>query len=92
MRCVAGKVGACLSTLGPGATNFSTAAAYAHLGAFPMLMITGQKPILKSKQASFQIVDIVEMSRPLTKFTKQVTRVMPLLLESIPTHPRGALC
>ena len=40
-----------LSTLGPGATNLTTAAAYAFLGAFPMLMITGQKPVLKSKQA-----------------------------------------
>ncbi|GMH42860.1 hypothetical protein BSKO_10779 [Bryopsis sp. KO-2023] len=67
-----GKAGACISTLGPGATNFSTAAAYAHLGAFPMLMITGQKPILKSKQASFQIVDIVDSMRPITKYTKQI--------------------
>ena len=35
-----GKAGVCLSTLGPGATNFVTAAAYAQLGAMPMLMIT----------------------------------------------------
>ena len=44
-----GKAGVCLSTLGPGATNFVTAAAYAQLGAMPMLMITGQKPIKSSK-------------------------------------------
>src|SRR5258707_1132252 len=55
-----GKTGVALSTLGPGATNFMTAAAYAQLGAMPMLMITGQKPILKSKQGQFQIVDVVE--------------------------------
>ncbi|XP_024366340.1 uncharacterized protein [Physcomitrium patens] len=67
-----GKAGCCLSTLGPGATNFATAAAYAQLAGFPMLMITGQKPIRKSKQGSFQIVDVVEHMRPLTKFTKQV--------------------
>ena len=36
-----GKPGVCLSTLGPGATNFVTAAAYAQLGAMPLLMITG---------------------------------------------------
>ncbi|CAD7696107.1 unnamed protein product [Ostreobium quekettii] len=81
-----GKVGVCLSTLGPGATNFSTSAAYAYLGAFPMLMITGQKPILKSKQASFQIVDIVEMSKPLTKFAKQIVNgglIPSLVRESI---------
>jgi len=67
-----GKPGVCLSTLGPGATNFVTPAAYAQLGGMPMLMITGQKPIKASKQARFQIVDIVTMMRPLTKFTKQV--------------------
>ncbi len=44
-----GKAGVCLSTLGPGATNFVTAAAYAQLGALPMLMVTGQKPIKTSK-------------------------------------------
>ena len=40
-----GRPGVCMSTLGPGALNFSTAAAYAHLGAMPMIMITGQKAI-----------------------------------------------
>lgn len=68
-----GKAGVCLATLGPGATNFVTAAAYAQLGAMPMLMITGQKPIKSSKQGRFQIVDIVDMMRPITKFTQQIT-------------------
>ncbi|MHA7944255.1 acetolactate synthase large subunit [Formosa sp. 3Alg 14/1] len=68
-----GKPGVCLSTLGPGATNLMTPAAYAQLGAMPMLMITGQKPIKKSKQGKFQIIDVVEMMQPLTKYTKQVT-------------------
>lgn len=67
-----GKVGVCLSTLGPGATNFATSAAYAQLGGMPMLMITGQKPIKKSKQGRFQIIDIVRMMRPMTKFAKQI--------------------
>lgn len=67
-----GKVGVCLSTLGPGATNFATSAAYAQLGAMPMMMITGQKPIKKSKQGRFQIIDIVRMMRPMTKYAKQV--------------------
>ena len=40
-----GKAGVCMATLGPGATNLATAAAYAHLGAMPLIMITGQKPI-----------------------------------------------
>ncbi len=67
-----GKPGVCLSTLGPGATNFTTPAAYAQLGAMPMMMITGQKPIKKSKQGQFQIVDIVELMRPITKYSRQI--------------------
>ncbi len=67
-----GKLGVCLSTLGPGATNLVTPAAYAQLGAMPILMITGQKPIKKSKQGRFQIIDVVDMFQPLTKFTTQI--------------------
>ena len=67
-----GRAGVCLSTLGPGATNLVTAAAYAQLGGMPMLMITGQKPIKSSKQGQFQIVDVIDMMRPLTKYTKQL--------------------
>src|SRR6202789_3623112 len=52
-----GQPGVCISTLGPGALNFATGAAYAHLGAMPMLMITGQKPIKSARQARFQIVN-----------------------------------
>ena len=67
-----GSTGVALSTLGPGATNLLTAAAYAQLGAMPMLMLTGQKPIKTSKQGQFQIVDVVEMMRPVTKYTHQI--------------------
>ena len=67
-----GKPGVCFSTLGPGATNLVTGAAYALLGGMPMLMITGQKPILQSRQARFQIIDTVGMMQPLTKMAKQI--------------------
>lgn len=67
-----GKPGVCISTLGPGATNLVTAAAHAQLGAFPIVMITGQKPVKKSKQARFQIIDVVQMMHPITKFSKQI--------------------
>src|SRR5271167_1380537 len=67
-----GRPGVCLSTLGPGALNFTTAAAYAHLGAMPMLMLTGQKPIKSARQGRFQMVDIVGTMRPLTKMTRQI--------------------
>lgn len=67
-----GQTGVCIATLGPGATNFVTSAAYAQLGGMPLMMITGQKPIKKSKQGRFQILDVVEIMRPLTKFAKQI--------------------
>src|SRR5688572_173307 len=67
-----GKAGVCLATLGPGATNMVTPAAYAQLGAMPMLVITGQKPIKSSKQAHFQIINVVELMRPVTKYAQQI--------------------
>ncbi|MCO1336624.1 acetolactate synthase large subunit [Microbulbifer sp. OS29] len=80
-----GKSGVCMSTLGPGATNLVTAAAYAQLGGMPMVMITGQKPIKSSKQGQFQIIDIVDMMRPLTKFTKTIVGG-----DYVPAHVREA--
>lgn len=67
-----GRAGVCMATLGPGATNFVTPAAYAQLGAFPLVMITGQKPIKSSKQGRFQIVDVVGLMEPITKMSKQI--------------------
>ncbi|MFA5967806.1 MAG: acetolactate synthase large subunit [Sphingomonas sp.] len=80
-----GKTGVCLATLGPGATNFVTAAAYATLGGMPILMITGQKPIKKSKQGRFQILDVVGMMRPITKYTHQLASA-----DNIPSRVREA--
>ena len=67
-----GKAGVCLATLGPGATNFTTPAAYGFLGGFPLVMITGQKPIKKSKQGQFQIIDVIQLFAPICKMTKQI--------------------
>jgi acetolactate synthase-1/2/3 large subunit len=80
-----GKPGVCLTTLGPGALNLSTGAAYALLGAMPMVMITGQKGILSSRQARFQVVDVVASMKPLTKLARQI--VSP---QMIPTTVREA--
>src|SRR4029453_11518951 len=71
--------------LGPGALNLATGAAYAHLGAMPMVMITGQKAIMSSRQARFQIVDMVATMTPLTKLSRQIVSV-----SSIPTMVRDA--
>lgn len=80
-----GKTGVCIATLGPGATNFVTAAAYAQLGGMPMMMITGQKPIKKSKQGRFQILDVVAMMGPITKYTHQLAAG-----DNIPSRVREA--
>jgi len=81
-----GEPGVCMSTLGPGATNLVTPAAYAQLGAMPMLLITGQKPIKKSKQGRFQIIDVVDLMQPVTKFTHQIVNgntIAPLVSEAM---------
>jgi acetolactate synthase-1/2/3 large subunit len=80
-----GKTGVCLATLGPGATNLVTAGAYATLGGMPMMMITGQKPIKKSKQGRFQILDVVAMMGPITKYTHQMAAS-----DNIPSRVREA--
>ena len=80
-----GKAGVCVATLGPGATNFVTAAAYAQLGGMPMMMLTGQKPIKKSKQGRFQILDVVDMMKPITKYTHQLASA-----DNIPSRIREA--
>ena len=80
-----GKPGVCLTTLGPGALTLTTGAAYALLGAMPMIMITGQKGILSSRQARFQIVDMIATMRPLTKVARQIVSA-----QTIPTIVRDA--
>ena len=80
-----GRPGVCISTLGPGALNLVTGAAYAHLGAMPMILLTGQKGIMTSRQARFQIVDMIATMRPLTKSTRQIVSTA-----TIPTFVRDA--
>src|SRR6201988_1826898 len=77
-----GRPGVCMTTLGPGALNLTTGAAYALLGAMPMIMLTGQKPIMTARQAKFQVVDIVATMRPLTKMARQIVsaRMIPALV------------
>jgi acetolactate synthase-1/2/3 large subunit len=80
-----GKPGVAMSTLGPGALNLATGAAYAHLGAMPAVLLTGQKPIRTSRQARFQMVDVVATMRPLTKLSRSIVSAA-----SIPTVVRDA--
>ena len=79
-----GRAGVCLSTLGPGATNFVTAIAYAQLGGMPLVVITGQKPIKAGLQGKFQILNIVRMMEPLVKSSEQIIygRQIPSLVRN----------
>jgi len=61
------KAGVAIATLWPWATNMVTWVAYAQLWWMPVIIITWQKPIKKSKQWQFQIIDVVSMMKPVTK-------------------------
>ncbi|MBW1789973.1 MAG: acetolactate synthase large subunit, partial [Deltaproteobacteria bacterium] len=62
-----GKVGVCLVTSGPGATNTVTGIATAHMDSIPLVVITGQVPSHLIGNDAFQEVDIVGITRPCTK-------------------------
>lgn len=68
-----GRAGVCLSTLGPGATNLLTGIAYAQLGGMPLLAITGQKAIRDNRQGKFQLIDVVDTFKPVTKWNSSLT-------------------
>jgi len=62
----------CLTTLGPGALNLTNGCGLRAFGAMPMVMITGQKAIRSSRQARYQIVDIVATMRPPYQMATQI--------------------
>ena len=62
-----GKVGVCLVTSGPGATNTVTGIATAYMDSIPMVIFTGQVPTSLIGNDAFQEVDIVGITRPCTK-------------------------
>jgi acetolactate synthase-1/2/3 large subunit len=64
---VSGKVGVCLVTSGPGATNTVTGIASAHCDSIPLVVLTGQVPTHLIGNDAFQEVDIVGITRPCTK-------------------------
>jgi acetolactate synthase I/II/III large subunit len=70
-----GKVGVCLVTSGPGATNTVTGIATAYADSVPLVVITGQVPTHLIGNDAFQEVDIVGITRPCTKHNFLVSRV-----------------
>ncbi|MCX6478130.1 MAG: thiamine pyrophosphate-binding protein, partial [Micrococcales bacterium] len=69
-----GKLGVCIATSGPGATNLVTAIADAHMDSVPMLAITGQVPSTHIGTDAFQEADIVGITMPITKHSFLVTK------------------
>ena len=67
-----GRIAVSYSTLGAGATNLATAAAHAHLGSFPVLFVTGQKPIRENRQGLYQLLDVTSLMAPITKFSRTI--------------------
>ncbi|MBC2710836.1 MAG: biosynthetic-type acetolactate synthase large subunit [Desulfosarcina sp.] len=75
---VTGKVGVCLVTSGPGATNAVTGVATAYMDSIPMVIISGQVPTHLIGNDAFQEVDIVGITRPCTKHNYLVPSVEEL--------------
>ena len=67
-----GNPAVCLGTLGPGATNLITGVADANMDRAPMLVITGQGATSRQHKESHQIMDVVEMYRPVTKWAVSI--------------------
>jgi acetolactate synthase-1/2/3 large subunit len=82
---VSGKVGVCIVTSGPGATNTVTGIATAYMDSIPLIVITGQVPIHLIGNDAFQEVDIVGITRPCTKhnyLVKDIKELQSVLKEA----------
>jgi len=75
-----GKVGVCLVTSGPGATNTVTGIATAYMDSVPVVILTGQVPTMLIGNDAFQEADIVGITRPCTKHNYLVKDVKDLAL------------
>ena len=73
-----GKVGVCLATSGPGATNLVTGIGDANSDSVPIIAITGQVPSYLLGKNAFQEVNIVDICRPITKAVFQIRRVVDI--------------
>ena len=73
-----GKVGVCVATSGPGATNLVTGLANAYMDSVPMVALTGQVPTSMIGNDSFQEADIYGISIPVTKYNYLVKDINDL--------------
>ena len=68
-----GRAGVCLGTLGPGAMNLVTAIGDAYLDRAPLVALTGQAALERMHKESHQLIDLVDLFRPITKWNARVT-------------------
>jgi acetolactate synthase I/II/III large subunit len=68
-----GRAGVCLGTLGPGATNLTTAVADAFLDRAPLVALTGQADLERQHKESHQYIDVVSLMRPITKWNARLS-------------------
>src|SRR5947208_8494127 len=68
-----GRAGVCLGTLGPGATNLTTAVADAFLDRAPLVALTGQSDLERMHKESHQYIDLVAVLRPIVKWNARVS-------------------
>ena len=74
-----GRTGVCIATSGPGATNIVTGLATAYLDSIPLVAITGQVGVSMLGRDSFQEIDIVGVTMPITKYNMLVRSKEELL-------------
>jgi acetolactate synthase-1/2/3 large subunit len=67
-----GRAGVCMSTLGPGATNLITGVADANMDRAPVVAIAGQGATTRLHKESHQILDLVQLFQPITKYSTQI--------------------
>ncbi|MCM8784298.1 MAG: biosynthetic-type acetolactate synthase large subunit [Candidatus Omnitrophica bacterium] len=75
-----GKVGVCIATSGPGATNLTTGIANAYMDSIPIVAITGQVKTFLIGNDAFQEADVTGITRPITKYNYLVKDVKDLAL------------
>ncbi len=87
-----GKTGVCIATSGPGATNIVTGLATAYLDSVPLVAISGQVPVANLGRDSFQEIDIVGVTMPITKYNVMVRKsedLVPMLRRAFAVAHEG---
>jgi len=78
-----GRVGVCIATSGPGATNLVTGLATAYMDSIPLVAITGQVDIAMLGRDAFQETDILDVTMPVTKHNYKIKDAADLVTDDV---------